>query len=446
MKVVIIGNHAAGISACDTLRNGDKKIDITLISKEDNPPYSRCLLPFLLSGEKTFDDILFRDKDYYRQNDITTMFGREVLKVLCREKKILLDTGEKLDYDKLIIATGGTPQSMTIPGVKNKGVHTLRTIDDTRSILSGLGRVNKAIILGGGLVGLKAAIGLHKGGKRVTVVVSSPTILSQIVNESEAEIVAKYLTDHGIEIVTNTSPARILGEELVEGVEMTNGDTYGCELVIIGKGVSANRSLVEGTEIESKYGIITDEFCRTNVADIYAAGDVAQSHDTVRKSGWMNTLWPHAVEEGRVAASDILRNSASLRGRTSMNSLMLFDLPVISCGLSGAREEIPGSEEIVFKKSGKPSSMRFVIKDDKLVAYVLLGDVKHAGVLTSLINREVPVDRAKDLFRTGRIDFNSLFPVLCEHRDKFTEKEFLEIFSFIRTGDVKTSQSQKGVI
>jgi len=447
MKVVIIGNHAAGISACDTLRDADKKIDITLISKEDTPPYSRCLLPFLLSGEKTFDDILYRDKDYYTQNEITTMFGREVLRVLSKEKRVLLDTGEKLEYDKLIISTGGTPQSLSIPGVKNSGVHTLRTIEDARAIMAGLDKVKNAVILGGGLVGLKAAIGLRKAGKQVTVVVSSPAILSQIVNEQEASVIENYLIIQGIRIVKQTSPARLLGDKAVEGMETTTGDKYPAELIIIGKGVSANRSLVEGTEIESRYGIITDEFCRTNVPDVYAAGDVAQSHDTVRKSEWMNTLWPHAVEEGKAAASHILGKSAPLRGRTSMNSLVLFDLSIISCGLSGAREEMPGSEEIVYARPGKSSSlsssMRFTIKDNRLVGYVLLGDTRHAGVLTSLINREVPVNQARELFKNGKIDFQSLFPVMREHRDRFTGKEFDEIFSFVHTGGNRPANPKK---
>jgi nitrite reductase (NADH) large subunit len=431
MKVVIVGNHAAGISASETLRASDKSVSITMVSKENTKPYSRCLIPYLLSGEKNEDDILFRDPDFYPANGIETLFGREVLRVLPVEKKVLLDTGEKLGYDKLIIATGSTPQSITIPGVRNKGVFNLRTLSDALGIVSMIDKVKSVVVLGGGLVGLKAAYGLHKAGKEVSVVVSSPSIMSQLVNENESVIIEQYLKKIGIKVIANTSPARILGEEHVEGVETTGGAKICCELVIIGKGVSANRSLAEGTGIATGYGIVTDDRCATNMPDVYAAGDVAQSHDSVRKSGWMNTLWPHAVEEGRVAASNVLGGQAVLRARTSMNSFVLGDMPIISCGMTGAREETDGAETITFQHPASGAYKRFTVKNDRLIGYVLIGNVAHAGVLTSLVTRGVPVDSVIPDLKKGKTDLGSLLALISKYRDKFSEKEYKEVLSFI---------------
>jgi NAD(P)H-nitrite reductase large subunit len=431
MKVIIIGNHAAGISAAETLRNSDKSMDIRMISRENTPPYSRCLIPLLLSGEKKEEEILFRDPDFYESHNITTLFGREVLRVFPKDKTVLLDTGEKLGYDRLVIATGSDPQTMTIPGIRNKGVTTLRTLDDARGIISMMDRVKNVVVLGGGLIGLKAAYGLAKAGKKVTIAVSSPSIMSQIMNERESTVVEQYLAGIGIEVRKNTSPARILGSQNAEAVETTTGAKLPCELVIVGKGVSANRSLVEGSGIATGYGIITDDRCATNASDVFAAGDVAQSHDTVRKAGWMNTLWPHAVEEGRVAASNILGEKVVLRGRTSMNSLVLGDLAIVSCGQTGAREEIEGGEEIVHVQPNTGAYKRFTLKDGRIAGYVLIGDVEHAGVLTVLVTKEIPVQTVTHLLRKGIVSFGSLFPLMREHRDRFTEKEFTEVFSFV---------------
>ncbi len=431
MRAVVIGNHAAGISAAETFRLYDKSIEIVMVSTEDTPPYSRCLLPFVLSGEKTTDDILFRDPSFYEINGITTMFGKEALRVLPSGKDVLLDTGEKLAYDRLVIATGGTPQTVSVPGVRNRGVTSLRTLDDARTIVSMLDRVTSVVVLGGGLVGVKAAYALAKAGKKVTVAVSSPSILSQIMSESESVVVEQYLEKAGICIRKNVSPARILGSENAEGVEFTTGEKLACELVVIGKGVTANRSLAEGSGIKTGYGILTDDSCATNVPDVFAAGDVAQSADAVRNTGWMNTLWPHAVEEGRVAALNALGEKAVLRPRTSMNSLQLGELSVVSCGLSGAREKTEAGEEIVHTDKKTGAYKRFTIRDGKIVGYVLFGSAEHAGVLTSLVTRGVPVGPAMLALKRGAIDFGSMFSVMSACKDRFTEKEFAEVFSFV---------------
>jgi nitrite reductase (NADH) large subunit len=430
MNVVIIGNHAAGISACETLRVADKNIRITVISKEDCAPYSRCLIPLLLAGEKRAEDIGFRDPDFYTANGISTMFGKEALRILPKEKSVLLDSGDKVPYDKLIIATGSNPLPLMIPGINAKGVYNLRTLDDARSIVSMMDSVKSAAILGGGLIGLKAAYGLKKAGKKVTVVVASPSIMSQILNETESVIVETILAKIGIEVKKNSSPAKILGDENVSGVETTTGQKIGCELVVIGKGVSANKALVEGSGIDTGYGIITDQACATNIPDVYAAGDVAQSHDAVRKSGWMNTLWPHAVEEARVAALNILGEEARARDKTSMNSFVIGDFPIVSCGLTGAREVVEGSEWITSTDPHTGVYKRFTIKDGFLVGFVLMGNVEHAGVLTSIVTNRIPVDSAKDLLKQGKIGFESLFALLKNYSGKLPNKEYNEVFAF----------------
>lgn len=432
MKAVIIGNHAAGLSAAETLRAGDRKREITVISQEDVPPYSRCLIPYLVAGQKKVEDILHKPADFYKRNRIETLFDVEAAKVLTKNKAVLLADGRKVQYDSLIIATGATPDTPRIPGVKNKGVFSFRTLKDAERISAHCEdrKVKAAVVLGGGLVGLKAALALAERGKQVKMVVGSPNVLSQIVAAQEAALVEEYLAGLGIEVVARTDPARILGAKSVEGVESTEGKTIPCQLVVHGKGVKANVDLVKGSEVKVQYGIVVDDHCRTSVPDVYAAGDAVQSRDDVRGEKWINALWPLAVEEGRVAALNILGQETELRPRTSMNSLKIGDLALISCGLTGAREKVEGGEDVVVRGPARLQSRRFIFKTGRLVGYALVGDVKSAGVLTSLVTRGVNVDPVKDLIVAGRFDFSAMLPLIRQNREKFVEPEYQEVFGF----------------
>jgi len=435
MRVVIIGNHAAGLSAAETLRRRDESCEIRVISDEDVPPYSRCLIPYLVSGEKSVSDILYKSPDFYEENGIDAMLARRVVAVVPQHKEVLLGGGEKVGYDALIIANGGTPSMPRIAGVENDGVFAFRTLEDAENIVSYCDRVETAIVLGGGLVGLKAAIALNRRGKNVKVVVGSPNVLSQIIAEQEASVFEAHLAETGIEIITRTNPAGILGEGTVEGVETTEGRKIAGQMVIVGKGVSANKDLVKGTDIQAEYGIIVDEHCRTSVGDIYAAGDVAQVHDDVRGQTWTNALWPHAVEEGRVAAENVLGVDSVLRGRTSMNAFVIDGLALISCGLVGAREEVEGGEQIIMKGPDKKHCKRFVLRDGRLVGFALLGDVANAGVLSSLLSSLViscvDVTPLRDQLLAGRYDFASMMPLIRENMGKFERPEYQEVLGFI---------------
>ncbi len=431
MNVVIIGNHAAGLSAAETLRRNDKECKITIISKEQTPPYSRCLIPYIVSGEKQTDEILFRPEDFYQSNSIETMFGKEVVRVLADEKAVLLADGDKVSYDSLIIAAGGSPATLKVPGSQNDGVFVFRNLDDADRIMQYSENAKRAVVLGGGLVGLKAAVALNKRGLDVTVMVGSPNVLSQIVSAHEAEIFEEHLNALGIEVATRNNPSLIMGDGKVEGVETTEGRKFPCEMVIVGKGVRANIGIVEGTNIETEYGIVVDEHCRTSVDGVYAAGDVTQSPDNVRGQSWTNALWPHAVEEGRVAAENLLGIDSPLRPRTSMNAFTIGELALISAGLTGAREEVEGAEEMAFKGPQKDHGRRFLFKNGKIVGYALVGDVRNAGVLTSLVSRGADVTKVKDSIMQGKFDFPSMLPVIRDNSEKFAEPEYQEVIGLL---------------
>jgi NAD(P)H-nitrite reductase large subunit len=435
MKIVIIGNHAAGLSSAETLRRLDRSAKITVISKEDTPPYSRCLVGDIIASKKSIKDILFRGRDFYKKNNIQTILGQEAVSLDIKNNKVILAGGKKCPYDYLILAGGADPVLPNIPGAGLVGVFGLRTIGDAQKIKKFAGTIEKAVVLGGGLVGIKSALALSEAGKKVTVLVRSESILSQIIGGEEAVIIKEYLEGRGIEFIKHASAKEILGQTRVEAVLTEDGTRLECGLVISAKGVSPNIKLVRNTKIKTDYGIVVDDRCRTNIKNIYAAGDIAQSRDNVRGEKWMNSIWPLAVEEGRVAAENIMGRKSVLRERTSMNALVFGDLQLISCGLSGAREVSKDTEKIIVERqdeNGQRNFRKFIFRDERLVAFSVMGDIANAGILNLLVRKGINCTGIKKQILSGRYEFADVLPCLIKQKEKFDEPEFTGIFESVK--------------
>jgi NAD(P)H-nitrite reductase large subunit len=193
--------------------------------------------------------------------------------------------------------------------------------------------------------------------------------------------------------------------------------------------------LVRNTKIKTDYGILVDDRCRTNIKNIYAAGDIAQSRDNVRGDKWMNSIWPLAVEEGRVAAENIMGRKSSLRERTSMNALVLGDLQLISCGLSGAREGSKDTEKVMVEfggKNGERNFRKFIFRDERLVAFSVMGDIDNAGILNLLVRKGINLSGIKNRILSGRYEFADVLPCLIKQKEKFDEPEFTGIFESVK--------------
>jgi NAD(P)H-nitrite reductase large subunit len=432
MRDVIIGAGAAGISAAEAIRSIDQEVQITMISSEEKPLYSRPLISYYLAGKLKEEEIFYRSDDFFEKNNIDPILKKKAVKVNTQNNTVKLQTGEEIEYDNLLLATGSSPKIPSIEGLEMEmememeGVIALRTLEDVKEILSLLPKVRKAVVLGGGLVGLKAAEGLHLRGVEVTVSVSSAHVLSQMIDAGAAQIYEKLLKEKGIRIATGTRPSQVMGDGSVRGIKMESGEELECQLVVIGKGVSANMDLIENTKIEREYGVIIDDHCQTNVKNVWAAGDVAQSLDVVRGEKWTNALWPSATEQGKVAGLNMASKEAIYKGSMGMNSIQFFGLPVISAGLAGLREK-GWDEEIIKKDERRRIYKRLLLKENKVVGFVLVGDVKNAGIIRSLIAKGVDIREIKGDILKDTFNFSSIAPLVKENEEKFPEGEYQRI-------------------
>ncbi|MFB0526032.1 MAG: NAD(P)/FAD-dependent oxidoreductase [bacterium] len=424
MHYVIVGGSAAGINAVEAIRSVDKEGKITLISDEEFSLYSRCLITYFVAGKLAEDKLKYRSSDFYEKQKVETLQGIRAEKVLPEKRKLLLDDGRELTYDRLLIATGASPKMVEAPGSDKQGILGLRTYQDAQLINERLDRVNRVSILGGGLIGLRAAYSLHARNKQVKVIVKSNQVLSQMLDSGAANFIRRKIEQKGIQVMTGLAAVEFLGGKEVTGLVLDDGRRLECELVIVGKGVRPNLELVQGTEIKTDYGIIVDDYLQTNLPNIYAAGDVAQAKDLITGQSTINALWPCAVAQGRVAGLNMAGKRLKYDGSLAMNSVEFFGLPVISMGITRPKEK--EYEQLVREDEKNFIYKKVVLRKNRVQGMILVNKIEQAGVMGILMRKKADVSSIKEMLLEDKFDFAKILPIIKEGKELFTEQEFEE--------------------
>jgi len=424
MHYVIVGGSAAGINAIEAIRSLDKEGKITLISDEEFSLYSRCLITYFLAGKLTEDKLKYRSSDFYEKQKVEALHRIRAEKVLPEKRKLLLDNGRELAYDRLLIATGASPKMVEVPGSDKEGILGLRTYRDAQLIKRRLDKVNKVSILGGGLIGLRAAYSLHARNKQVKVIVKSNQVLSQMLDKGAANFIRKKIEQKGIKVMTGLAAVEFLGGKEVTGLMLDDGRRLECELVVVGKGVRPNLELVRGTEIKTDYGIIVDDYLQTNLPNIYAAGDVAQAKDLISGQSTINALWPCAAAQGRVAGLNMAGKKLKYDGSMAMNSVEFFGLPVISMGITRPKDK--EYEQLVREDEKNFVYKKVVLRKNKLQGMILVNRIEQAGVMGILMRKKADVSSIKEILLEDKFDFAKILPIIKEGKELFIEREFEE--------------------
>ncbi len=403
--ILIIGNSAAGISAAENIRKKDKSSKITILSSEDYTGYNRCLISYLLAGDIKEDKLIYRPKDFYSENKIELLLNKKAVKIDPKKNQVVFEDKAKADYDILILANGSSPKFPEIKGIQKNGVFGFRTIADAKSMLELAPIAHTACILGGGLIGLKAAYGLRKRNLDVKVIVKSARILSQVLDKESSEMFASRLIENGIEIIFGSDASEIIGNGEVKAIKLDSGKVIACPLVVVGKGVKPNIELIKESGIKHDEGILVNEYLQTNVPNIYAAGDIAQTYDPILEEPAVNAIWPNAIEQGMIAGENALGDKKAYPGSVGMNSVQFFGLPVISFGITNPAGQ--GYEEIVYRDKTQNVYKKINLKDNIIKGAIFVNRIENIGILLKLAKLKVDVCSVKDdLLRT---DFNFSF-------------------------------------
>ena len=411
-KYLIVGNSAGGIGAAEAIREVDKTGSITMISDEPYSSYSRPLISKCLTRERNLDGILFRPLDFYIRNNITSLLRTSVKSLGLESHTAELEDGARIVWKKLLLATGGKPIVPRIKGLSKEGVFTFITLDEAKAIDEFLDNASKAVVIGGGLIGISVTEALIKRGIEVTVVEMKERILNTILDEKASLIAEESIRHAGGQIIGNHTVSEIMGKNSVEGVILDNGEKIPCNLIVVAIGVIPRKELVEDTGIESNRGIIVDSHMATNHPDVYSCGDVTESYDFVYRANRLTPIWPNAYIGGRTAGYNMAGTRIEYPGGTAMNSLNYFGLDISAAGIA-----IPPDDSYeVISKQKDGVYQRVVLKDDFIVGMVFVEDIEKSGLVFSLMRDRVNVGSFKHVLVADDFGLVSLPQELWQER------------------------------
>lgn len=391
MKYVVIGNGIAGISAMEAIRELDREGEIIAIGDESAIPYSRPMISHVLEGAQPMARLSIRSERFYEQLGVMPVLGRRVAAVEVGERQVVMDDGRRFGFDRLLIASGADPRPLKAENLSLKNIFYMRTRNHVQGQLEALSHARQAVVLGGGLVGFKAAYGLLKRGVRVTMLITSGYPLSLQVDERAGAMILDRLKAQGFEVRVGVSVQAFEGNGKVQAAVTEDGQRLPCDMVIIGKGVLPARSFIPRDRITVDLGVVVDEHLQTSAAGIYAAGDVAESIDIARQQRWVNAIWPEAASQGRVAGFNMAGRAVAYPGSLSRNVMRIYDLDVMTLGYANPVQD---DSVQVFRSGGARYGFyrSLVYKEGILVGAVLINRIEQGGILRSLIENRVPID------------------------------------------------------
>ena len=373
-RLVVIGNGMAPGRALEKLfAAAPGAWDVTIFNAEPRVNYDRIMLSPLLSGEKTFEQIVIHGDGWYVKNGVTLYKGATVTAIDRATKTVTSARGITVPYDKLLIATGSVPVIIPVPGHKLAGVLTYRDLDDVQAMLIAAKSRGSAVVIGGGLLGLEAAAGLKEQGMDVTVLHLMPTLMERQLDPAAGQLLQKAVEARGIRVITQANTKAILGEKKVEAVLLADGTRLVADLVIMAVGIKPNAALASEAGLDVGRGIKVSASMQTSDPDIFAVGECAEV------AGDVFGLVAPLYEMANVIAAQLTGHRDALFQRSAVaTKLKVTGIDLFSAGDFGSGD---GREDIVFRDAAHGIYKRLIIKDGKLTGCVLYGDTSDGGYL-----------------------------------------------------------------
>jgi NAD(P)H-nitrite reductase large subunit len=395
MHHVIVGQGPAGVVAAETLHKLDPDAEISLVGDEPEPPYSRMAIPYYLSDQIAEQGThLRRIEGHYEARRIGLVQAR-IASVDTGAKTLALEGGGSLAYDKLLLATGSHPLIPPIPGIDRPEVHTCWTLEDARQIIRLAAPGKKVVLLGAGFIGCIILEALVERGVELTVVEAQNRMVPRMMNETAGGLIKRWCEGKGVRVDTST---RVEGIDAGRGdhalaVTLDHGDTLDADLLIVAAGVHPNTEFLEGSGIKVDQGVLVDKHLQSSVADVYAAGDVAQGLDFSTGGYAVHAVQPTAVDHARIAASNMVGRRQAYQGSVIMNVLDTLGLVSSSFGQWMGAE---GGESAELVDLDRFRYLNLHFEEDRLVGANSLGLIDHVGVIRGLIQTRVRLGGWKD--------------------------------------------------
>jgi nitrite reductase (NADH) large subunit len=395
--LVVVGNGMAGMRTVEELlkQPSGRRFRITVFGAEPHPNYNRILLSSVLAGDKSMDEIVINSRDWYAENGITLVTGDAVTRIDRGDKLVVSASGLKVPYDRLLIATGSKPVAPPIPGLNLPGVCAFRDIADVEKMLAAAQTHKRAVVIGGGLLGLEAAWGLKQRGMQVALVHLMPTLMERQLDEAAGRLLQRDLDGRGIAFFTNGQTEEIVGAERAEGVQLADGRFVPGDLVVLAIGIRPNIDLAKAAEMEVNRGIVVDDTMRSSDPGIFAVGECVEHRGNT--FGLVAPLW----DQAKVCAAHLAGDAEALfASRALATSLKITGVNIYSAGeLSAASEQ---DDEITLKDDRKGVYKKIVLREGRVVGAVLYGDVADGPWYLKLMQAREDVGALRDRLIFGQ--------------------------------------------
>lgn len=394
MNYLVLGAGPAGVIAAETLARTDPGGQVTLVGDETEAPYSRMAIPYLLAENIAEDGTHLRHgATHYDDLGINVQQGRAA-KLDVAGKSVTLENGNGLAYDKLLIATGSRPTRPPLPGMDLEGIESCWTLGDARRIAAGTKAGSRVVLMGAGFIGCIVLEALVARGVQLTVVEMADRMLARMMDDAGGEMIKRWCEGKGVTVLTGTAVKAVERTGDALKLDLGAGGSLEADLVVCATGVAPNLEFIDGSGIDTEFGILVNERLETSVADVYAAGDVAQGPDFSTGERQVHAIQPTASEHGRIAAMNMAGRGTDYRGSLSMNVLNTLGLISSSFGLW---QGVEGGERAVMSDPEHFRYLRLEFQDDLVVGALCLGLTQHVGVIRGLVQTKVRLGAWKDI-------------------------------------------------
>jgi NAD(P)H-nitrite reductase large subunit len=397
-RYLIVGNSAGGIGAIEAIREVDTEGLITIVSDEPYPAYSRPEISEYLAGLTTVERMLFRPADFYEKSGVEAVLGVAASGLDLQKRRLELEDGRAVAWDKLLLATGGRPTVPPIPGADREGIFTFTTLADADRIKAALQPGSRAVVIGAGLIGLSLTHALVRLHMPVVMVELLDRPLANALDKQAALVVENVLRDAGVELAFGQTVAEVLGrpedDRRVGGVRLQDGRQFPCDILAIAIGVTPRTEVAAAAGLRVNRGIVVDRRMATSQPGVYACGDAAEAFDFVHGTERVTPIWPNAYIGGRVAGFNMAGRDTEYSGGTAMNALSYFGLAIVSAGL---QEPGDGPEyETLTSSDGDSAYRKVVLREGRVAGLTFVGDIERSGIVFGLMRDGTDVSEFKE--------------------------------------------------
>ncbi|MDY6855993.1 MAG: FAD-dependent oxidoreductase [Thermodesulfobacteriota bacterium] len=392
-KNVIIGCGHGALSALKAIRAFDRDCDVVVVTREEHPPYSPTVLPYILANKTDVSRFCLADEAFFDKMGASFIMKKEVISIEPENKEIIYKDGDREDYNTLLIATGSRPVFPSIKGLKETGFFDLHTVGDCQRLLKHLQGGMDIAILGAGLIGIEVAMALRQRGHRIKVIEREDRILPLYFDREGATLVDRVLRDQGIETFTGKQAVEVKRDRGKRVIDLFDGSFIDTEILISAAGVEPSISLLQGSGVRTNQGVLVDNQMMTNIPDIYAAGDVAESPNFFTKEPGVSAIIPIAIAQGKVAGIHMAGGDGSeYQGWIPMNIFPFFGNVACSVGVC-----LNGGQVLMEMDEERKRLKKLIFQEERLVGAMFVNVTVDPGVILYLIEKRLDLGQYKEM-------------------------------------------------